>query len=84
VGGTAVAFDRPPFGLTQRDVTTLSNGRSSLSTEGGAALGVVLVQHLAMSPGSRVVLVGHSAGAGVALRIADMLPRGVVLSLIHI
>jgi pimeloyl-ACP methyl ester carboxylesterase len=82
VGGTAVAFDRPPFGLTQRDVTTLTNGRSSLSTEGGAALGVALVQHLAMSPGARVVLVGHSAGAGVALRIADMLPRGVVQGIV--
>ena len=79
VGGTAAAFDRPPFGLTQRDVTTLSDGRSIFSTEGGAALGVALVQHLSARS---VVLVGHSAGAGVALKIADMLPRGTVQGIV--
>ena len=83
VGGTAVAFDRPPFGLTQRDVVTLSDGRSSLSTEGGAALGVALVRHLAGGSQPRsVVLVGHSAGAGVALKMADLLPAGTVRGLV--
>ena len=70
------AYDRPPFGLTARDEPSFR-----LSDEaGGAALGAALVD--ALHPRG-VLLLGHSAGAAVALRVARALPpallAGVVL-----
>lgn len=68
-----LAFDRPPFGLTQRPHVTVG-GRAENSSEdnvytpaGAAQLAHNLLKTLSVR---RAIVVGHSAGAGVAMEMA--------------
>lgn len=71
-----LAFDRPPFGLTQRPrVTVGRDGPPSedddpnvYTPQGAAELGRRLLQTLGVE---RAIVVGHSAGAGVAMEMAS-------------
>ena len=68
-----VAFDRPGFGLTER-----KNPKGLLcnpySPEGAAELTLKLMDELGME---KATLVGHSAGAGVALLVSIKAPERV-------
>lgn len=63
--GTAVAFDRPGFGLTERPLRW--EGPSPYGPDFQVSLTAGLMDRLGIG---RAVLVGHSAGAGVALGVA--------------
>jgi pimeloyl-ACP methyl ester carboxylesterase len=81
VHGSALAFDRPPFGLTQR----AGIAERLFTTSGAAELAAELVNHVGRVGGSswsRIILVGHSAGAGVALATAQLLTPGTVAGLV--
>ena len=82
VHGSALAFDRPPFGLTQR----AGIAERLFTTSGAAELAAELVNHVGHVGGSsswsRIILVGHSAGAGVALATARLLAPGTVAGLV--
>lgn len=64
--GRVVAFDRPGFGLTER-VDPHSLSFNPYTTEGQMRLTLELIRKL---NASNVVLVGHSAGGGLALLTA--------------
>jgi len=70
--GRTIAFDRPGFGLTERPLAW--QGANPYATEAEVALTVGLMDALEIE---RVVLVGHSAGGGVALRTALAHPERV-------
>lgn len=61
--GNVVAYDRPAFGWTQRNVAELDF--DPYSEIGGYRILGSLIQHF-LSDSDEVVLVGHSAGGGVA------------------
>lgn len=70
LSGRIVAFDRPGFGFTERrNPRELSC--NPYSPEGAAELTIELMGKLGID---RAVLVGHSAGAGVALLVAFKAP----------
>eukprot|EP00899_Mesostigma_viride_P000748 jgi/Mesvir1/10674/Mv13766-RA.1 len=69
VGIPVVAFDRPPFGLSARP---LDQGTTPYTDEFGARLALELLDHLGVK---KAIIVGHSLGAGVAIRLAQMAPR---------
>jgi len=66
-----VAFDRPGFGLTSRPMPGEWEGANPYSPTAQADLTVALMDELGME---RAVLVGHSAGAGVAVLVAARHP----------
>ncbi len=70
--GTALAFDRPPFGLTDRPLSWA--GPNPYSQEAQVALTVAMMDALDIRRG---VLVGHSAGGTVALQVAQRHPERV-------
>jgi pimeloyl-ACP methyl ester carboxylesterase len=75
--GTVVLFDRPGFGLTQRPLNW--EGENPYSREFSAALVFALLDHLGHQ---EAILVGHSAGGGVAVEAALTKPervKGLVL-----
>lgn len=72
--GTVVAFDRPASGLTARPMPGQWAGRSPYSAEAAAGLAVTLMNALALQ---RPILVGHSAGASLALLVALQHPERV-------
>ena len=66
-GSHVVAFDRPPFGLSQRP-TKLEEGKTNpYSSQGAIELAKGLLQGLGITS---AVHVGHSAGASLAVRFA--------------
>ncbi|GIL93452.1 hypothetical protein Vretimale_12718 [Volvox reticuliferus] len=92
-GCRVVAYDRPPYGLSQRPLTwrreednpyTLAGGARlaaglldallgptpAQSAASGAAPGAAVLQQRASDVGKQAVLVGHSAGASVAVETA--------------
>ena len=75
--GTAVGFDRPGFGLSERplpdDDGTFALGFNPYAPE----TQLDLIDELADGSGDGVVLVGHSAGGGLALRYYYMRPSAV-------
>jgi pimeloyl-ACP methyl ester carboxylesterase len=72
----AVAFDRPPFGLSSRPAASElpAGAPDPYSDEGGVALALALIDVL--RPRSVIVL-GHSAGAPLALAVARASPARV-------
>lgn len=62
-----IGFDRPAFGLTGRPMPGEWTGSNPYSVEEQAAQTVALMDRLGMR---RAVLVGHSAGAAVAVLVA--------------
>lgn len=94
---TTVNLCRPPFGLTSRPLTWDAGQPNPYSTEGYVKLTLGLLDALGLRPGAggpsaigrngeelagRVVILGHSAGAQVALQVALAAPErvaGVVL-----
>lgn len=73
LGGRIVAFDRPGFGFTERR-NPKELPCDLYSPEGAAELTIELMDKLGMD---KAVLVGHSAGAGVALLVALKAPERV-------
>lgn len=72
-GIRVIATDRPPFGLTQRPRVAPDTPaeQNPYSNEGAAALSVGLLDKLGAK---RAVVVGHSAGAAVAMEMATRFP----------
>ncbi len=70
--GTAVAFDRPPFGLTERPLAW--DGPSPYTSQAQVDLAVAMLDASGLE---RAVLVGHSAGGTVALQVAQRYPQRV-------
>ncbi|MDP2401254.1 MAG: alpha/beta hydrolase [Actinomycetota bacterium] len=66
-----VAFDRPGFGLTSHPMPGEWTGNNPYAVETQADLTIALMDELGME---RAVLVGHSAGAAVAVLAADRYP----------
>jgi pimeloyl-ACP methyl ester carboxylesterase len=69
-----VAFDRPGFGFTERPRRGGWQGANPYGVEGQAGLTVALMDELGVD---RAVLIGHSAGAAVAARVAIVYPERV-------
>jgi len=74
--GTVIAFDRPGFGLTGRPMPGDWDGDdlNPYSDDGYVALTVNLLAELGLDP-DKVVLVGHSAGGSLAVRVALEYPQ---------
>ena len=74
VHAVGVAFDRPPFGLTERPRDNDPDAERLYSVPGSSDIGRQLLRHVlgdkAQGKRTRVVLVGHSAGAPCAVRTA--------------
>lgn len=66
-GGVAVAYDRPAFGLSERPMGRWPLEQNPYAAVNQARLAAGLLDTLDLD---QVVLVGHSAGAEVALRLA--------------
>ena len=64
-GCHVIAFDRPPFGLSQRPLTW-EPGHEPYSSEGGARLAAGLLDALGVRS---AVVVGHSMGATVSVEL---------------
>ena len=64
-GCHVIAFDRPPFGLSQRPLQW-AEGRDPYTTEGGARLAAGLLDALGVKS---AVVVGHSMGATVSVEL---------------
>lgn len=72
--GTAIAFDRPAFGLTERPLPGSWAERSPYGPEAQVDLTVGLLDALAVE---QAVLVGHSAGGPIAVLAALRYPERV-------
>jgi len=72
--GTVVAFDRPGFGLSARPMPGEWSGTNPYGDQTYAALTVSLMDELGLA---QAVLVGHSAGATVAVLTALTYPERV-------
>jgi pimeloyl-ACP methyl ester carboxylesterase len=71
---TVAAFDRPAFGLTERPLSGSWGERNPYAPEAQAELTIALMDHLGMR---QAVLVGHSAGGGIAMLTALRYPERV-------
>jgi pimeloyl-ACP methyl ester carboxylesterase len=69
--GRTVAYDRPAFGLTERPLVKSWHGENPYGTAGQVEMLKGLLEKLEMT---EVVLIGHSAGATVALATALQYP----------
>ena len=72
--GSAVAFDRPGFGLTERPLRGAWQGGNPYSPAAQVDLVVALLNELGID---QAVLVGNSAGGTLALRVAATYPERV-------
>ena len=70
-GCHVIAFDRPPFGLSQRPLHW-EEGRDPYSSEGGARLAAGLLDALGVRS---AVIVGHSMGATVSVELLKQCAR---------
>lgn len=78
-GYRVISFDRPGFGLSSRPLPGQWTGENPYSIRGQVHLTVGLIEELGLE---QVVLIGHSAGCVVALRMALEYPdlvKGLVL-----
>jgi pimeloyl-ACP methyl ester carboxylesterase len=66
-GCRVIAFDRPPFGLSQRPLEWAEGEEGPYGVGGGAELGAALLRQLGCGP---ALVVGHSQGAAVAVEMA--------------
>ena len=73
-GGTAVAFDRPAFGLSERPIGPFPAGANPYAPSAQVAAAIGVLDTLALE---RAVLVGHSAGGTIALQTALQHPERV-------
>ncbi|MCS7098679.1 MAG: alpha/beta hydrolase [Candidatus Methanomethyliaceae archaeon] len=62
--GTIIAFDRPAFGFTERPLLDNWNGSNPYTSEFSVELAIELMNILGLK---KSVLIGHSAGGGIAL-----------------
>lgn len=69
--GRTVAFDRPAFGLTSRPMPEEWTGDSPYSLQANADQTVALMDELGID---KALLIGHSAGASVAVLVAAQHP----------
>lgn len=72
--GTVVAYDRPAFGLTERPMAGEWTGESPYSNESQVEMLVGLMDALGIE---NAILMGHSAGAGIALQATARYPERV-------
>ena len=72
--GTVIAFDRPAFGLTERPMPGSWTEENPYSADFSVKLAIGLMDQLGVD---KAVLVGHSAGAGIALKTALDYPQRV-------
>jgi pimeloyl-ACP methyl ester carboxylesterase len=72
--GTAVAFDRPAFGLSERPLGPFPRGANPYAPNAQVAAAVGILDALELE---RAVLVGHSAGGTIALQTALQHPERV-------
>lgn len=72
--GTVISYDRPAFGLTERPMPGDWTGDSPYSDESQVSLLTALMDGLGID---HAVLVGHSAGAAIALQTAFQYPSRV-------
>jgi pimeloyl-ACP methyl ester carboxylesterase len=72
--GTAIAYDRPGFGLTERPLPGEWSGPSPYSPQAQVGLALGLMDALGVS---RAVLVGNSAGGALAVQVALAFPQRV-------
>ncbi len=70
--GTAIAFDRPGFGLSEHPLTW--KGRNPYSSEAQVELVISLLNHFGVE---KAILVGNSAGGTVSMQVALMHPERV-------
>ena len=68
-GRRVIAFDRPPFGLTERPLQWDSSAWDPYTCEGGAQLAAGLLEALGVRS---AVVVGHSMGAVVAMELLKL------------
>jgi pimeloyl-ACP methyl ester carboxylesterase len=69
--GTVVAFDRPAFGLTERPPADAWQGANPYTVDAQVQLAVGLMDELGVE---RAILVGHSAGGGIAVLTSLQFP----------
>lgn len=77
--GTVIAFDRPAFGLTERPLPGSWAEDNPYSSDFAVKLTIGLMDELGVD---KAILVGHSAGAGIAVQTAlahPMRVNGLVL-----
>lgn len=72
--GTAVAYDRPAFGLSSRPMPGDWSGRSPYGYRAQAEMAVQLMDALGFD---RAILIGHAMGARVAALTAKLYPERV-------
>lgn len=72
--GTVVAYDRPGFGLSQRPLQKDRHGYDPYDATEQAQLALELIHTLGFE---KAVLIGNSAGGGVALDMALKYPQAV-------
>lgn len=65
--GRVIAFDRPAFGLTERPLRGTWEGTNPYSPQGQVELTLGLMDELSID---KAVLVGNSAGGGIAVQVA--------------
>ena len=73
--GHAVAYDRPAFGLTERPLLKHKENVNPYGTQGQVDMLVELMEQMHFS---QSILIGHSAGATVALAMALAHPEQVI------
>ncbi|MEW5308478.1 MAG: hypothetical protein WDW38_000436 [Sanguina aurantia] len=71
-GCRVIAYDRPPFGLSERPLQWDEDSIDPYTVEAGAEFGAGLLRQLGVR---KAVLCGHSAGAPVAVEIARRYPE---------
>lgn len=72
--GTVVAYDRPAFGLTERPMAGEWTGESPYSNQSQVSMLVGLMDALGIE---KAILIGHSAGAAIAMQTALEYPERV-------
>lgn len=72
--GTVIAFDRPAFGLTERPLPGSWTDENPYTSDFSANLTIGLMDQLGVD---KAFLVGHSAGAGIAVQTALAHPKRV-------
>lgn len=73
-GRRVIAFDRPPFGLTERPLQWDTSDWNPYTCEGGARLAAGLLEALGIQS---AVIIGHSMGAVVAMELLKAHPEKV-------
>ncbi|HWR65806.1 MAG TPA: alpha/beta hydrolase [Bellilinea sp.] len=72
--GTVIAFDRPAFGLTERPAPGSWTDENPYTSDFAVKLTIGLMDQLDVE---KAILIGHSAGAGIAVQTALTIPERV-------